>query len=878
MKKLCLWITAVLLCVSVGSASAAGSMSREQFDMVSLQIIQGDEAGNYHWEEPVTRAEFAATIVRLCQYDGIVSSVGGGTIFTDVAEEAWYAPYINTVVHTGLMGGNGDGTFRPEEFVTGTEAVKTVVICLGYDVRAQAKGGYPTGYMTTAGEIGLLRGVSLSEPFTRGALATLLYRALDIDMLQPVGGGQYEVMEGVTLRANLTGDGTLEGEPFYEKGIVTATYYSYLNAPVASIQQDEMQLNGEIYHTNQLDTTAYLGQEVELYGTVDAAGRKYIRSIQPTKDSHVLVLQPDDIIALDLQHVEYMDQGRKTKAIMDNDVKVLFNGTLCSEIDSNVFDINRGTVSFIDNNGDDVFDVLLAEEFTDVRVDMVLQRGLRLAGQHRIQGSNVITVDLQDNTKKYRIADETGKTIALDDIQTDDIVSVAINEYNDLYHMVVCRNSVQGTVDQVEENTVTIDGQEYAYHMEDTSLLEPGNQIKAYLSFRGDVVDVSQSQSVKQYGYITQVSTGNGMENVQVKVLLPGVLKEQQEDAQEETDNPNAEKIAVLNAKNKAVEVMQLASKVNVDGQSVGAQAAATQILDKLVCFETNGDGYIRRIEFPEKIGTAVKKVYNTYERTFGKTSGGAFGVSESTQVICVPKEDNGRELRTEDYLVGVQMNHGQTYDVEGFDWNPETKRADIIVIKASMNADSAPNITRRDPIGMITKVSAITREDGDASYRFTLLTDGGELVCDVAQGVQDTSRFGQYQVGDLIQYSLDSEGGMEGMNLIQSFDTTLINDWTDEYGEQERFIGYITQVQPDVVSERLNKFVYQVDVSLTEGSQIADTTYSIAMTGTPPIFIYDPYSKEARPGTLDDLCGTYSRIFVDSASMTVKSVVLIDE
>ena len=147
-----------------------------------------------------------------------------------------------------------------------------------------------------------------------------------------------------------------------------------------------------------------------------------------------------------------------------------------------------------------------------------------------------------------------------------------------------------------------------------------------------------------------------------------------------------------------------------------------------------------------------------------------------------------------------------------------------------------------------------------------------------LAEGIPNAAELEGIQKGDLVQYSIDGDGNLEGMNLIQSFSGDIINDWTDQYGENEHYTGYIVNVEPNIVSERLNKFAYQLDVSMNGPDGGVDTTFYVVENGTPPIFIYEPGQDRVTMGTIDDLCGGYSRVFVDSASMSVKAVVLIDE
>ena len=69
----------------------------------------------------MTRAEFAAIVVRAL---GLTPE--GKNSFSDVAAEAWYAPYVGTAYSCGIITGVGDGRFNPSGTITRQEAAVMV--------------------------------------------------------------------------------------------------------------------------------------------------------------------------------------------------------------------------------------------------------------------------------------------------------------------------------------------------------------------------------------------------------------------------------------------------------------------------------------------------------------------------------------------------------------------------------------------------------------------------------------------------------------------------------------------------------------------------------------------------------------------------------
>jgi len=92
-------------------------------------IVNGTGAGKFEPKRDVTRAEFAALIVRAL---GLQAS--GAADFSDVPASAWYADAVAAAAEYGIVKGDGTGKFRPTDKITRQELAAMVV-------RAQALAG-----------------------------------------------------------------------------------------------------------------------------------------------------------------------------------------------------------------------------------------------------------------------------------------------------------------------------------------------------------------------------------------------------------------------------------------------------------------------------------------------------------------------------------------------------------------------------------------------------------------------------------------------------------------------------------------------------------------------------------------------------------------
>ncbi len=115
----------------------------------------------------------------------IISS--GQNIYTgtDTVDMTNYANQI------GIINGNGDGTFAPEEKVTNEQIVKMLVCVLGYE--PAVRGSYPTAHFIKATELGITKGLDLvaTEVAKRKDVAVMIHNALDIPIMVQTGFGEF---------------------------------------------------------------------------------------------------------------------------------------------------------------------------------------------------------------------------------------------------------------------------------------------------------------------------------------------------------------------------------------------------------------------------------------------------------------------------------------------------------------------------------------------------------------------------------------------------------------------------------------------------------------------------------------------------------------
>ena len=164
----------------------------------ALDVLKGDDQGNFNPENTITRAEFAAVVCRALGLENSANSAKGATAFTDVAADHWASGYINLASQQKIVNGRGNGIFDPNGNVTFAEAVKMLVVALGYEPMASQRGGYPTGYLTVANSTKMTANVSAGGTDTaalRKTVAMLTANALEIPMMDQTGFGSEVTFE-----------------------------------------------------------------------------------------------------------------------------------------------------------------------------------------------------------------------------------------------------------------------------------------------------------------------------------------------------------------------------------------------------------------------------------------------------------------------------------------------------------------------------------------------------------------------------------------------------------------------------------------------------------------------------------------------------------
>ena len=428
--------------------------------LAALEIIGGDDQGNFNPDNTITRAEFTKIV---CEMQGIKGDAGkGATIFTDVAADHWASGYINMAVGMGIINGMGDGTFAPSAPVTYEQAIKMIVVALGYEPMAADRGGYPTGYLAAAQAAGLTKGIKApaqTDAAIRSLVAELVYNALDVPMMQQTGFGSdktFEVMDGSKDKDRVTLL-TSKFEVVKLGGVVTANDKVDM---IAGADLAEGKINFRIYNnykTAEKDFTfsnaeALAGYKdvtgIDAEGTIaeELIGAKATIFVQEDNNKWTVIAAIADAAANSMElafsdidtgaRTDITTAGKKTIAYYvdgaKNSVKlaiedapiILWNNVTGKTLNDVITAAatRAATITLTDWNDDDKFDAINVAEYRHYVVEDINENTLRINKRFRL--------DAEEVEYDISIKDADGNDVAFEDIALGDVIAVMSDSAN----------------------------------------------------------------------------------------------------------------------------------------------------------------------------------------------------------------------------------------------------------------------------------------------------------------------------------------------------------------------------------------------------------------------------------------------------------------
>ena len=512
LKKTLAVVLAFAMILSMGAIStfaytdvAEGTIVSEAVDILSgLNILTGFEDGTFRPDETVTRAQMAAIICRTLGYEDQAQSSMGTTIFNDVAADHWASGYINVAQAQQIINGYGDGNYGPEDKVTYEQAVKMIVSALGYDIAAQAKGGYPTGYLAIASAEGITKSANgkVGDAAARSTIAVLVYNSLEVRLMDQntwstdgtdtygkdnkniltnyldvvkvegiVTDNALTDVAGYTYKADADSNVTIDGYGWIFEDYSAESYSAYKKVALSSV--DALDGKSE-FDASRVDVTDLIGKYVVAYiGEDEVTGKNTVFAIAESKSKNdTIKISAKQLVDSGKYYelagfVGYTEVG-SSKAIdltLDSEVLVYKNFDEASANTTKALAnlaTNGGIVEFISNDADSEIECILVTSYDKEAVIEEVEEINGVYTYETFTGTDELEkIDVEDEDKLFVVYKDGVAATAADLAVNDTVSCVKVAKNFWIYY--ASSATVTGVVDayDTEDNTVTIAGTDY---------------------------------------------------------------------------------------------------------------------------------------------------------------------------------------------------------------------------------------------------------------------------------------------------------------------------------------------------------------------------------------------------------------------------------
>ncbi len=853
--------------------------------LTKLSVIDGyDENGVslFKPDNTITRAEFTKLIVFMLGYQDLTYS---SYEFTDVDSSHWAKDYIQTAYNLGIIAGYGDGVFAPDTTVTYEQALKMVVCMLGYETYAVTLGAWPDGYIQEAIKLNLTKnvsGASYTDGASRGVIAQVLYNALEIEMYENNG---YEwTKTDKTLLNDYLKAKQLKGTLVGVADVVTEECSSSLNEDQIAIltsSGEEVLINFSSFTSNKTDLTKYLGNTITVYYrqlTSNDERMLIIIDDETTKNSQTEISY-DELSSLSGTTLKYYDSTSKQKSVKlkDTDLTVRYNGKNVSSGDT-VTLVNKDTneeESFtrqealekwltLDTGYTIYGSVKLTDTGNDGTVDMIqiydyetmVAYAAPTTADYRITDKlvtgNYLVLDPESANYEYTITKD-GNEIELTSIAANDVILYAKSLDDSMYTLLVTNKTVNGSITSMSSDgsRMTISGTSYdigdtcnAYIQDkQNKTIKVGLTGTFYLDAFGTAVYGTLEQStVSPYGYIADAYLDyDEGGKAYVTVYAPNTsassaasyaLKDRVKFNGSTIDSEAAiEKLKTTAG--YAGDESEYAEKIYGAGKSANvteySQPARVKIQDnKVTEIVTLTSSEIQtQNEDTEQIAKCKELGQYTYSsNSFTQSGKTAFSVNSSTVVLYIPS-DRTQKKNYANKTISSAFTSGESYYVEAYDIN-SSKIAGLVIYYG--NDGTLTNVKKDTDFSIVASVPDSVYSDVRDNDVLTFNVYAGATNTTRSWTTYDDKEFSDVQVGDVIQFSYDSDNLIQGrINNIKYSDIEKVLDG-EEYNGQ--LYSWEEEQSP---SEDNNYQQYKFDYRFKKTGTSTDETYTSSTLGTVP-------------------------------------------
>ncbi len=792
----------------------------------------GDYTEKLHTEK-ITRGEFAGIIAALLDAD----EIAGAIPFADVDKNSEYYNAISVVYTYGIMNGVSSVRFAPDECITYEQAIKCVVSVLGY---APIAGAFPDGYMNIAISIRLLNGLGTnSDNFTWEKAVQLVVNSFDIAVMVIHGIGTestlYRPSDSQTILGVYHGIFKSEGK-VTDNGITTVT-----GDPIRA--KEFMIVNNIAGFVEDDSMREYIGQNVEFYYQVADDGTRILYFLPESFSDDVLVINADDLItdseSFTKTNVVYKENGKKQEARVHQYAEMIYNGKNFATFLVDDMKIVAGTLKLIDNDDDNVYDLIIADEYKDIVVAAIDQT------EEIITDTKGVSYSYGGKVRSY-FYDKNFAPILVSSIINGNVISLFESKDGEYRKFVVSSDIITGIVDGYENDgeveRISVDGvyRRYSHSLldniangyEGAFVPEMGMNLKMALNYEGkiSVIDTNVRDFMYAYCLGMEPMTGALKNSVQLKVVT---------EKGDEVILDVAKKVEINGATKEPADVLNIADFYDKEGEFV----------PQLIRMKVNSKGELKMITTAKTVesnlGFTDKDQFTldysaSSVSSSGNAYGGWYGTDSNTIFFRLRRDDaySDPEVSIVKSIPAAGTN-AKMYDLDAF-WN-----AGAVVVKDS---DSFSNYMRQ--VLMVTKVYTGFDEHKNPVRMIEGYQQGNQWkYAEAEEGVIDHFIPEGIKIGDIVMIQVDDAKNIRTIDKLISLSEkqepkmeALVGSGTTP--DLAFMYGYACEKNSSYMVATLDNYALKS----------AENFFVKSVSASANIFVYDVKDKTFRKSKLLDL------------------------
>lgn len=652
-----------------------------------------------------------------------------GTLpYTDISEKDSFYNDVGILYDLGVL--SPGEKFNPAVNISGAEVAKIIVSAMGYDYIAQAKGGYPGGYLAVANSMDI--SISFGDTIDGKMLTDIIFSTLSaapnyVSADNSIPGS--ESKNGFYVYHNIT-----EAE-----GIVTSNNITSLYSHIDETEGDKITIDGRTYEVDPLITDG----ERTAAGSLGAYIKAFVYDFGG-EDEKIIFFDSSESKFVSLNGSDAAKNGFEISAIHENneksyklsaDFSVILNGKLCDDFTDADFENPDGRILLIDNDSDGKYEIVSVEnpEYIIAESFNSLSGYISDKNSSTYGTNNVKIIDLTDEDAVYEYYMYIGNECVVcsaEDLESFKSFELVMSRDQKYVRLTGFSNVVSGNITEISDAQITIETSTYSetlYSDKNNIYVPFGSYLSAYLTPDNKIIYIESDENSLTYGVLMKIAREGGMGDYRAALLTAtGNKQTVYFDKKLVLDG---ETVSVDFSDTNSIAYTKLFDKPQLIKYSINknGEFAVIDISEDTTDFEA-----LSNIEVQKDPKNSLTKYTDITELDVRSSSYttclSPYLVPRTVKIFTVPKILSTSNAHTYEF----NMNDFDTINIEEFPNTNATiavydisrnRDAGAIVVYADVEKGSIPPLGSRSTNAVIDRITDSVNEDGDVVKKVTYIT-----------------------------------------------------------------------------------------------------------------------------------------------------------